>query len=177
MNSKSKGTAEVAESKLSEFFESQLQDIYWAEKKLVKTLPKMEKAATTEKLKKAFRDHLEETKNHVSRLEQVFDLIDKPAKAQRCPAMAGITEEGAEVIDETDEGSAQRDVALVFAGQKAEHYEIASYGGLVTLATTLGLTEVASLLNDTLKEEKKADALLTQIAENNINYEASTEAK
>jgi ferritin-like metal-binding protein YciE len=165
------------DSKLKEFFVEQLQDIYWAEKKLVKTLPKLEEAATTDELKQAFADHLIQTKTHVSRLEQVFDLIGEDAKTQTCPAMAGIVEEGENIISETDKGTAQRDVALIFAGQKAEHYEIATYGGLVTLAKTMGLTDAAQVLGQTLAEEKQADELLTQIAENSVNYQASMEEK
>lgn len=164
-------------SKLQEFFRKQLEDIYWAEKKLVKVLPKLQEAATTEKLKGAFRDHLSQTRNHVTRLENVFEIIGQEAKATKCPAMAGITEEGEEIIDETESGTAQRDAALIFAGQKAEHYEIATYGGLVTLAKTLGYNDAAEVLGQTLAEEKEADALLTQIAEHDINYKAAREPK
>ena len=153
------------DSKLKEFFVDQLKDIYWAEKKLVKTLPKMEEAATTEELKNAFRNHLEQTREHVRRVENVFDMINEDADAKKCPAMAGIA----------DEGSAQRDVGLIFAGQKAEHYEIATYGGLISLAKVLGYNDAASTFHQTLEEEKEADTLLTQIAENNVNYRASTE--
>ncbi len=165
------------DSKLKEFFVEQLQDIYWAEKKLVKTLPKLQDAATTNQLKQAFADHLVETKTHVTRLEEIFDMIGEDAKSQTCPAMAGIVEEGENIISETEKGTAQRDVALIFAGQKAEHYEIATYGGLVTLAKTMGLTEAADVLGQTLAEEKQADELLTQIAESNVNYQASMEPK
>jgi len=163
------------DSKLKEFFVDQLKDIYWAEKKLVKTLPKMEEAATTEELKNAFRNHLEQTREHVRRVENVFDMISEDAEAKKCPAMAGIADEGSDIIDDTDEGSAQRDVGLIFAGQKAEHYEIATYGGLISLAKVLGYNDAASTFHQTLEEEKEADALLTQIAENNVNYKASTE--
>lgn len=167
--------AAIMDSKLKEFFTEQLEDLYWAEKKLVKTLPKMQEAATSEELKNAFGNHLSETKNHVSRLEQVFGIIGEDVDSTKCPAMAGIVDEGEDIIDETEEGTAQRDVGLIFAGQKAEHYEIATYGGMVTLAKTLGFNEAADILNKTLSEEKQADALLTKIAENNVNYEASHE--
>ncbi len=167
------GTTE--NSKLNQFFLDQLKDIYWAEQKLVKTLPKMEKAATTQQLKNAFANHLEETKEHVNRLEKVFSLVNEDADATKCPAMAGIADEGEEIIDKTDEGTAQRDVGLIFAGQKAEHYEIATYGGLTQLAKTLGLNEAANLLAKTLSEEKEADKLLTRIAEKNVNYKATRE--
>jgi len=165
----------ASNSKLREFFIDQLQDIYWAEKKLVKTLPKLEDAATTQELKDAFSNHLEQTKQHVTRLKDVFNVIGEDAYASKCPAMAGIADEGEDIIDETEDGSAQRDVGLIFAGQKAEHYEIATYGGLVQLAKTLGYDEAANIMYQTLSEEKQADALLTQIAEKNVNYQASLE--
>jgi len=162
---------------LKEFFIDQVQDIYWAEQKLVKTLPKMEDAANSNELKQAFNSHLQETRNHVSRLEKVFDLLGEAAEAKKCHAMASITDEGEEIIDETEDNTAQRDVGLIFAGQKAEHYEIASYGGLVQLARTLGYTDVAEILGVTLAEEKKADGLLTRIAENGINVQAKEEVQ
>src|SRR3954454_16233271 len=167
--------ATVTDSKLLEFFVDQLQDIFWAEKKLVKTLPKLEDAATSEQLKNAFRSHLQQTEEHVSRLKQVFNMIGQEAESTKCHAMAGIVDEGSDIIDKTDEGSAQRDVGLIFAAQKAEHYEIATYGGLVQLAKTLGLNGAANLLHQTLAEEKEADALLTQIAETSSNFQASRE--
>lgn len=166
----------VQDSKLKEFFIEQLQDIYWAEKKLVKTLPVMANAATSSQLKDAFTSHLEQTKNHVSRLEKVFESIDEKAKAKKCQAMAGITAEGEDIIDETEEGTAQRDAALIMAGQKVEHYEIASYGGLAQLAETLGYTDAKNLLGKTLEEEKAADEKLTEVAKNGINYKASQES-
>src|ERR1700743_827885 len=127
-------TKTAQNSKLREFFIDQLQDIYWAEQKLVKTLPKLSEAATSEALQGAFDSHLQETKNHVSRLERVFELMEEDAKAKECPALKGIAEEGEDIIDETDDNTAQRDVGLIFAGQKAEHYEIATYGALRQLA-------------------------------------------
>ncbi|HEY9196055.1 MAG TPA: ferritin-like domain-containing protein [Mucilaginibacter sp.] len=166
-----------ADSKLREFFVDQLEDLLWAEKKLVKTLPKMQDAATSFELKNAFGNHLAQTINHVNRLEQVFGIIGEEVDTTKCPAMAGIVDEGEDIIDDTEEGTAQRDVGLIFAGQKAEHYEIASYGGMVTLAKTLGYDDAAALLSQTLAEEKEADNLLTEIAENNINYQASTEPR
>jgi len=165
----------TTKSKLHEFFVEQLQDLYWAEKKLVKTLPKLEEAATSEQLKNAFRGHWEQTQQHVTRLENVFSMIGEEADATKCHAMAGIVAEGSDIIDDTDEGSAQRDVGLIFAGQKAEHYEIATYGGLVPLAKTLGYNEAATLLGKTLEEEKQTDLVLTQIAEQHVNYQASIE--
>lgn len=168
-------TTQTTNSKLKEFFVHQLEDLLWAEKKLVKTLPKMQEAATSSELKDAFSNHFTETQNHVSRLEQIFEIIGEEADTSKCPAMAGIVDEGEDIIDDTEEGTAQRDVGLIFAGQKAEHYEIATYGGMVTLAKTLGYNDVADVLSETLEEEKKADELLSQIAENNVNYQASTE--
>lgn len=137
----------------------------------------MQEAATSQKLKDAFANHCNETMNHVSRLERVFGIIGEEVDSTKCPAMAGIVDEGEDIIDETDEGTAQRDVGLIFAGQKAEHYEIATYGGMVTLAKTLGYDEAADILSQTLEEEKMADELLTTIAENDINYQAATEPK
>jgi ferritin-like metal-binding protein YciE len=170
------GSQTEQHSKLREFFIDQLEDIYWAEKKLVKTLPKMAQAAHSNELRDAFNNHLLETQNHVSRIERAFSMINEEANAKECPALKGIAEEGEEIIDETDENTAQRDVGLIFAGQKAEHYEIATYGGLIQLARTLRHDDVAELLGETLMEEKKADQLLTQIAEKGINQQAGMEA-
>lgn len=164
-----------SDSMLQDFFTDELKDIYWAEKHLVKVLPKMKKAATTEELQSAIEDHLEVTKTHVERLEEVFELLGKKATAKKCDAMAGITEEGEGIIDETEEGTATRDVGLIMAAQKVEHYEIATYGGLVQLARTLGHEDIADILETTLNEEKEADELLTEIAENNVNYQSSEE--
>ena len=163
------------DSMLLEFFTDELKDIYWAEKHLVKTLPKMQKAATSQELQDAIADHLEVTKTHVTRLEQVFEMLGEKAQAKKCDAMAGITEEGDGIVEETEEGTSTRDVGVILSAQKVEHYEISTYGGLAQLATTLGQDEVADLLNQTLAEEKEADALLTEIAENSINYEAAEE--
>jgi ferritin-like metal-binding protein YciE len=168
----STGTAQ--HSKLQEFFVQQLQDIYWAEQKLVKTLPKMAEAAHSEELRDAFESHLAETETHVSRLEKVFELLGKESKAKKCHAMDGIVDEGEELIDETEANTAQRDVGLIFAGQKAEHYEIDTYGGLIQLAKTLGYEEVSEQLAATLQEEKMADSKLTDIA-GQANVDASEE--
>ena len=163
------------EPALMEFFEGEIKEIYWAEKHLTKALPKMKKAATSEELANAFGEHLEVTKTHVSRLEQVFELLGKKPQAKKCDAMEGIVKEGESIIEETAEGTATRDVGLILAGQKVEHYEIATYGGLAQLAKTLGLEDIAALLEQTLGEEKEADETLTGIAENDINYEAASE--
>ena len=163
------------DGKLGEFFLEEIKDIYWAEKHLVKTLPKMAKAATTSALKEGFNNHLQETKEHVQRLEQVFELLHAKPQAKLCEAMEGITKEGETIIDETETGTSTRDVGLILAGQKVEHYEISTYGGLAQLARNLGNDAVAELLEKTLEEEKKADKLLTQIAEEKVNYSAAQE--
>jgi len=166
---------DTGNSKLMEFFVNELKDLLWAERELVDTLPKMAEAATSAELKEAFENHLTATEGHVDRLEQIFELLGLEPATTTCDAMAGIVDEGEEIISMTDEGTAQRDVGLIFAGQKAEHYEIASYGGMVSLAKTLGYYEIAETLVLTLDEEKTADALLTEIAENHVNYDAGNE--
>jgi ferritin-like metal-binding protein YciE len=166
---------EESNSMLQELFIDQLRDIYWAEKHLVKALPKMEKATSSEQLAEAFADHLAVTQEQVSRLEQVFEMMGEKARGKKCDAMEGLVKEAESVIEDTEEGTATRDVALIIAAQKVEHYEIASYGGLATLAKTLGKNDVAQLLGQTLDEEKETDELLTQLAENNINQSASKE--
>lgn len=163
------------DSMLEDFFYDELKDIYWAEKHLTKALPKMVKAATSEELKNAFPNHLEVTKTHVERLEEVFELMDKKAVAKKCDAMEGLTKEADSIVEDTEKGTATRDVGLILAAQKVEHYEIATYGGLAQLARTLNKEDIAGLLEETLEEEKEADSLLTDIAENDINYEASEE--
>lgn len=158
-----------------EFFINELKDLLWAERELAETLPELAEAATSAELKNAFELHQTETETHIIRLEQVFAILGLEPESRKCDAMAGILDEGDEIIDATDEGTAQRDVGLIFAGQKAEHYEIASYGGMIALAKTLGYYEVAELFVLTLDEEKTADAKLTEIAENSANHDASTE--
>lgn len=160
---------------LQEYLIEELRDIYWAEKHLVKALPKMQKAATSEELASAFEDHLAVTEEQVARLEQVFELLGEKPRGKKCEAMEGLVSEAESIIEDTEEGSATRDVALIIAAQKVEHYEIAAYGGLATLARTLGNEEVANLLGETLEEEKETDELLTQLAENNINMVAAME--
>jgi ferritin-like metal-binding protein YciE len=163
------------EPALMELFIDEIKDIYWAEKHLVKTLPKMQKAATSGELANAIGNHLQVTKTHVSRLEEVFGLLGKKPQAKKCDAMEGLAKEGQSIIEDTETGSATRDVGIIMASQKVEHYEIATYGCLAQLANTLGLNEVASLLGQTLSEEKEADETLSGIAENDINYEAAEE--
>jgi ferritin-like metal-binding protein YciE len=168
-------TQEENNSMLQELFIEELRDIYWAEKHLVKALPKMQKATSSEELANAFADHLAVTQEQVSRLEQVFELMGEKARGKKCDAMEGLVKEAESVIEDTEEGTSTRDVALIIAAQKVEHYEIAAYGGLATLAKTLGKNEVKELLGQSLEEEKETDELLTQLAENNINQSASQE--
>ena len=175
--SKSKSQESEKDGMLEEFFKDEIKDIYWAEKHLVKTLPKMAKAATSPKLKEAFTNHLEETKGHVDRLEQVFELLQEKAQAKKCDAMDGITKEGDGIIEETEAGTSTRDVGLILAGQKVEHYEISTYGGLAQLARNLGRDDVAELLEQTLEEEKTADQLLTTVAEGSVNYQVAGERR
>jgi ferritin-like metal-binding protein YciE len=165
----------VIHSKLDDFFVTMLSEIYWSEINLVNVLSTMVDAATTRELQHAFLNHKEQTHVHVKRLKEVFGILGIPAEAVPCVGLQGLFDEGWQVIDETDEGSAQRDVALIIAAQKVEHYEMACYGSIITLARTLGQIEVAELLMPTLTEEKETDALLTIIAEANINAEASEE--
>lgn len=160
---------------LMELFYDGLKDVYWAESHLIKNLPKMLKAAGSEELKTAITDHIEVTREQAARLEEVFSLLDKKAQAKKCDAMEGLVKEGLSIVEETTKGTATRDVGIILASQKIEHYEIATYGGLAQLAKTLGLEEVKNLLGQTLEEEKQADELLTQIAENNINVQAAEE--
>lgn len=164
-----------AKSMLQEFLVDELKDIYWAEKHLTKALPKMAKAASSEELREAFENHLSQTEEHVSRLEQVFEILGMKPMAKKCDAMAGLVEEGKSIIEDTEDGTATRDVGLIIAAQKVEHYEIATYGGLAQLAKTLGLTEIKDILGQTLSEEKETDELLTEIAENHVNVEAAGE--
>ncbi|WP_218160669.1 YciE/YciF ferroxidase family protein [Arsenicibacter rosenii] len=167
--------AKHPDSALRELFVNELQDILWAEKYLVKNLPKLAKGATSEELKAAFEKHLEETEGHVQRLEQVFSVIGEKVTTKKCLAMDGLVKEAKELLDDTDAGTSTRDVALISAAQKVEHYEIASYGTLRTLASQLGLDEAAVLLNQTLSEEKKTDELLTELAESSVDVDASQE--
>jgi ferritin-like metal-binding protein YciE len=170
-----KSADQEKDSRLEEFFHDELKDIYWAEKHLVKTLPQLAKAATANELKNAFTERLEVTKGHVDRLEQVFEILGHKAQAKKCEAMEGITKEGESIIEDTDEGTATRDVGLILAAQKAEHYEIATYGGLAQVARTLGHQDIADILQETLAEEKEADQSLSELAESTVNEQASEE--
>ena len=169
-------TSAKADPALMELFVDSIKDIYWAENHLVKALPKMQKAASTSQLTNAILEHLELTKEHVIRLEQIFELLGEKVEAKKCDAMEGLSKEGEGVIESTEAGTATRDVGIIIASQKVEHYEIAAYGSLAQLAKTLGLDKVAEILEQTLAEEKEADQKLSAIAENEINYSAAKEA-
>ena len=167
----------TAEPALHELFMDGIMDLYWAENHLVKTLPKMIKAATSPALVEAISNHLKETEGHVTRLEQIFQLMGKVPIAKKCDAMEGLAKEGEGIIESTEPGSATRDVGIILASQKVEHYEIATYGTLRVLANTLGLTDAAELLGTTLEEEKATDVGLTVIAEGFVNEAAAQEVE
>lgn len=167
--------SEMKNAPLHKFFVDALKDIYYAEHKLVDALQKMCDAATTEELKDAFEDHQLQTKKHISRLDKVFKSIDETPEQKTCAAMDGLIKEGEEIIKSTEEGSMTRDAALIIAAQKVEHYEIATYGGLVQLAITMGHDKAADLLDKTLQEEEDTDYNLTEIAETHINFDAQQE--
>ncbi|HMK18147.1 MAG TPA: ferritin-like domain-containing protein [Chitinophagaceae bacterium] len=155
---------------LIKLFTDCLKDIYWAENHLIKALPKMAKATSVEKLEKAILDHLDQTKTHAERLKQVFELLRREPKAKKCDAMEGLTKEGEAAIENTDTASPARNLAIIMGSQKVEHYEIASYLGIIKLADNLGYTEISEILTDTLNEELESDALLADIAANDISY-------
>jgi len=156
---------------LQEMLVDEIRDLYHAEKQMTKALPKMAKAASHEDLREAFEMHLEETREQITRLEEVFEALGEKVKAKPCPGMAGIIQEGQETMQEDAEG-AVLDAALIAAAQRAEHYEIGAYGTCAEWARLLGLGEVVSLLEQTLEEEKAADKKLTALAEQEINQAA-----
>jgi ferritin-like metal-binding protein YciE len=156
---------------MQDLFVEQIEDLYDAEQRLVKALPKMAEASTSPELRQAFLSHLGETKGHVQRLEQVFQSMGMKPKGQTCDAMKGLVEEGEEMVSNTEQ-SPLRDAGLIAAANRVEHYEIAAYGSVRTFAKTLGHTGLVSLLDATLAEEKKADAKLTSLAESAVNREA-----
>lgn len=165
-----------ASSKLQTLLEDQLKDIYWAEKALTKAIPKMIKNATSEELVEALENHLEETENQVTRVEEVFEILEKRPQAKKCEAMDGLIAEAEQLMKENEEGVI-RDAAIISAAQKVEHYEIATYGTLRTYAQTLGLDDVAEILEEILEEEKNADETLTEVAESAINLEAAEQSE
>src|SRR5204863_2103269 len=161
--------------KLDELFHDTLKDIFYAEKKILAALPKMAKAARTQELKAAFEKHHRETQQHVARLEEVFELMEKRPQGKKCPAIDGIVEEGQEIAKEY-KGSPALDSGLLAAAQAVEHYEISRYGTLRTWAQELGMSQAVTLLETTLKEEKNTDEALTELAETCVNQEAQAEA-
>jgi len=168
-------TGKMADSEFHKFFVDELQDIYWAEKHLVKALPKMQKAATSPELAACFEKHTMETQQHIDTLEQVFTLLDEKATAKKCDAMEGLVEEAKGVMEDTVKGTMTRDAGLILSAQKVEHYEIATYGTLRTLANNMGHTQVVKLLQQTLDNEKETDVALTKVAESFINQQAAAE--
>ncbi|MGA9650948.1 ferritin-like domain-containing protein [Pedobacter sp.] len=168
-------TGKIEHAEFHEFFIDELKDIYWAEKHLVKALPKMKKAATSPELAAAFEKHTQETQTHIDTLEEVFALLDEKPAAKKCDAMAGLLEEANGIIEDTDAGTMIRDAGLILAAQKVEHYEIATYGTLKVFAENMDRTDVADLLDQTLENEKATDVALTEIAVAAINSEAAAE--
>jgi ferritin-like metal-binding protein YciE len=162
-------------STLHDAFVDELRDTYDAEKQLVKALPKLAKAATSDDLREAFESHLEETQGHVERLERVFESLDEQVRGKHCEGIAGIIEEGKAIMEE-DFDEAALDACLIAAGQRAEHYEMAAYGTLVSWARGMGHREAEKLLQKTLDEEKAADKKLTALAEGGINTAAVSNA-
>jgi ferritin-like metal-binding protein YciE len=148
---------------LEDLFEENLKDIYYAERKILVALPKMAKATNSPELKAAFQKHLTETEGQVDRIQQIFKMIKKPAKGKTCPAILGLVEEADEVMEDFED-SAALDAGLLSGAQAVEHYEMARYGSLVSWANQLGMKEAASLLTQTLEEEKKTDAALSKLA-------------
>ena len=159
-------------NKLKDLLIEELQDIYSAENQLLKALPKMAKNATSPELKQGFEKHLKETEGHVARLENIFEKLEAKARGPKCKAMEGLIEEGKEMIDDHDDPE-ELDAGLICAAQKVEHYEIASYGTVISWANTLDLSDIAEELEKTLEEEKATDEKLTELAEKSINVEAA----
>ncbi|HET9387893.1 MAG TPA: ferritin-like domain-containing protein [Gemmatimonadales bacterium] len=159
---------------LQKLLQDELEDLYDAEQQILKALPKMIEGSSSAELQRALKQHLQVTQNQVTRLEQVFEQLGEKARKKPCKGMAGIIAEGAETLEQDLEESTL-DAGIIAAAQKVEHYEIASYGTARTLAQTLGKTQIAELLEETLEEEKEADQLLTHIAESSINAEAASE--
>lgn len=167
--------AKEKENPLGKFFEDQLKDIYYAEQQLIKALEEMKAACTTEELEDAFDNHKKQTERQIKRLEKVFEMIGVKAQGKKCEAMDGLIKEAKSIINETKANTMTRDAALIIAAQKVEHYEIATYGGLVQLALTMKKRRIADLLEKTLNEEEDTDQMLTYIAESHINFEAEEE--
>ena len=169
--------AKERDTPLYKFFTLQLQNIYWVEQYLVNSLPGIQKAATNEDLQKQIQGHILDTEHQVSRLEEIFSIMGIKAEAIKCEAIEHLIKEVQTVIEETEPGSSTRDAAVIMAVQKVEHYEIATYGGLVQFATSMGFEKITNLLDQTLQEEKDADILLSDIADKKVNWLAEIEEK
>jgi ferritin-like metal-binding protein YciE len=161
---------------LEKLYISELRDLYSAENQLLKALPKMAKGASSPELKDAFEKHLEQTKGHVQRLEQLFEQLDESPQGKTCQAMKGLIKEGSEILKEEGEDSVL-DAGIIVAAQKVEHYEIAGYGSVCTFAELLGKDEAAELLQSTLDEESETNEILTELAESIVNPEAVGETE
>ena len=172
--SSSKTKSKAQEKKLDDLFEHALKDIYYAEKKILKALPKMIKAAHDGELKQGLENHRDETEGHVSKLEQVFSILGKTPRAVKCEAIDGILAEADGVLEDFGKTKAC-DAAIIFSGQAVEHYEITRYGSMHAWATSLGMDEAAEIIESILMEEKAADSKLTELAESRINYAAEEE--
>ena len=159
---------------LDKLFEETLRDVYYAEKAILKNLPKMARKATSEKLRSAFEEHIDQTEEQVGRLEQIFEFIGKAPRGKRCPAIDGLAEEASEIMQEVEDRTV-RDAGMLAAAQAVEHYEIARYGTLAAWADKLGMKNAVKLLEVTLKEEKETDMKLSELALSEINIEADSE--
>jgi ferritin-like metal-binding protein YciE len=166
------GSMAAKDKDLNDLFLDTLKDIYFAEKQILKALPKMAKAVQSDKLRAAFEKHRGETEGHVERLEQIFEMLDKPARGKTCDAIQGIVDEGKEIMEEY-KGCEAMDAGLLAAAQAVEHYEISRYGTLKQWAMHLGMKDAARLLDETLQEEKKTDVSLTTLAEASVNLAAA----
>lgn len=166
---------EMRTSEFREFFIDEIKDIYWAEQHLAKALPKLKKASTSQQLAAAFEKHTKETEEQIKIVEKVFQLLGEKPEAKKCEAMDGILKEADSIIDDTEKNTFTRDAALILAAQKAEHYEIATYGTLVIFAKHMGEDEIAKNLKTILDNEKETDVALTKVAENYINERAAAE--
>lgn len=166
-----KSTASTRTKTLDDLFEHALKDIYYAEKKIFKALPKMVKAAHDDELRQALEDHRDETEKHIAKVEQIFGLLELAPKAQKCDAIDGILKEADGILKDFGKTNSC-DAAIIFSGQAVEHYEITRYGSMHTYANALGMTEAAELLASVLEQEKAADEKLTDLAEDRINHAA-----
>ena len=162
-----------SKSAILELFTDEIRDLYWVEYRLSQSLLKMQKAASSEQLQDVFAFHFDQTLQHIVRLEKVFELLEEKAQGRQCNAIEGLVAEGKGMIEDTVEGTSTRDIALILAAQKVEHYEIATYGGLCKLAKTIGREDIAEILDLTLSEEMATEELLTKISENKVSHEGS----